>query len=100
MANKMNFSNFCEFIEFCRTVDVENWTEKEKRDFNEKVCSLIKEDVSFGEKYRKLSANLKKQNIRNNIYKERTMITLTSKRGAYQKKQVRCKSQNLRANVR
>ena len=59
--SEMDFRNFYEFIDFCRNVDIKNWSEIEVREFNKKVYSLMRDDISFKEKYTKLSAKLKKQ---------------------------------------
>ena len=86
MANSdINFNNFYEFVELCRTVDTNNWSEKEVREFNKRVYSLMKEDIIFKEKYTKLSAKLKRQDIRSNISKQRTKISLSNKKENYRK---------------
>ena len=83
--SKMDFNNFYEFIDFCRTVDTKNWSEIEVREFNERVYSLMREDLIFKQKYTKLSANLKKQDVRSNISKQRTKISLNNKKEIYRK---------------
>ncbi|MBE6463083.1 MAG: hypothetical protein E7005_04930 [Alphaproteobacteria bacterium] len=96
----MKFSDFSEFIEFCRTADTNNWTDGDKKEFNSKVYLLMQRDTNFKEKYTKLSKYLKKQGVRDNISKERTIISIADKRNNYRKKQVAYKSQSLRTNVR
>ncbi|MBR5154090.1 MAG: hypothetical protein IKW58_00005 [Alphaproteobacteria bacterium] len=96
--SEMDFRNFYEFIDFCRNVDIKNWSEIEVREFNKKVYSLMKDDISFKEKYTKLSAKLKKQDVRDNILKQRTKISLNTKRETYRKNQTAykiCSSQGI-----
>ena len=88
VKDDMNFNNFYEFVEFCRAVNTENWSEKDIREFNKRVYSLMKEDINFEEKYTKLSAKLKQQEVRDNISRQRTKISLNTKKETYRKKYV------------
>ncbi len=101
MANSdMKFNNFYEFVDFCRTANTENWSEKEIRDFNKKVYALMKEDINFKEKYTKLSAKLKRQDVRSNLSKQRTKISLSNKKEIYRKNKTSYKMQSIQQNLR
>ena len=40
----MNFSNFGEFVNFCKTAQTESWSNDDITSFNKKVNSLIEKD--------------------------------------------------------
>ena len=94
----MKFNDFGEFVEFCRTVDTNSWSDRDIKDFNSKVYLLMQRDESFKEKYTKLSEKLKKQDVRSNISRQRTKISLNTKRETDRKNQTAykiCSSQGI-----
>lgn len=78
----MDFKNFSEFVGFCQEVRPEEWSEEDKRKFNEKVYSLL-EDSDFSKKYEKLCLKATKQNIRSSLAKKRLALRLEINREKY-----------------
>ncbi len=77
-----DFNNFSEFVGFCQDVKPEEWSEEDKRRFNEKVYSLLK-DSDFSKKYEKLCQKATKQNIRSSLAKKRLALRLEHNREKY-----------------
>ena len=81
----MNFNNFGEFVNFCKTAQTESWSNDDITSFNKKVNSLIEKDAFFKENYDKLKRNATKDKIREKLSKKRKIISLSNKRDEYRK---------------
>ena len=82
---KMEFNNFGEFVGFCKTTDINDWSKQDVESFNKKVHLLIKKDAFFKENYEKLRKNATIGSIRESLHKKRKKISLEKTRENYRK---------------
>lgn len=101
MANEeMNFNNFGEFVDFCKTANTDDWSKDEIARFNKRVNSLIVDDDDFRNNYGKLNNNLKKLGVRFSITEKRKKLSLMKSRDKYRKNKAKYRILSIQSKTR